>query len=826
MFDFYLKLLIRQLRQPSIRLFCVAITMACAVTFSISLLGDRLEQLFNMQAKEVLAADLVLQSSSKVNQAQLEIIKSIELRTAKTLTFQTMANSDDSGKFLLSSVKAVSDAYPLLGELQITNQLYAEAKTTQAIPKINEAWVEDRILNELDLQLNEYINIGEKSFKVTQVLIYEPDRGNSFYSFTPRVLINWQAIDATKVVKPGSRVKFRYLFAGDQSQLSLLVEKLSSTLGLNQQFVTIGTANQTLTNTLDKAYRFLHITALIAVLLGAVAAALVSYHYANVMTHQYALLRCLGLQSKQMVAAVVIPFLLFTIIAIVVGFGIGAIAQIIILNTLGDLLPETLPAASIKPYVLTSLTAFIVVVSFAWPFLKKLLTTPPKLLLNDVGSQHGSIFYTVVFILIGLSLLVYIATQDTLISVYILAILFGFILIAYFTTRLFIGLFVKLSQQQAATMKLAIRNLSANHNKVAIQVIAVALTFFALALISTIRDDLVLSWQAKVPVSAPNIFVINLFENDKANFLGFLNSNQINHSPTYPIIRGRLSAVNNIDINQYASIESDRYDDALERDLALTWSTQLPKDNLIVNGAWHNDDSQTNSVSIEQDIADNLAINIGDMLTFTIQASTISAQVTSIRTVEWESFTPNFYMIFSPISLKDMPTTYMSSFYLNNQQRPLLRELVKLFPSATFFDVEFLLTRVRQVTEKVSFAVETVLYFALISSILVFISIEMILRQARAYSAAIFKAVGANTLLIQNVFRIEFILIGILSGVIAYMLNLVVSFSVANYILEGAFIFNIKTALLCLVLAPLLVFVAGYISIYRTKQKSVKSLLM
>ena len=825
MFNFYKKLLIRQLRQGPIRLFCIAIAVACAVTFSISLLGDRLEQLFDMQAREVLAADMVLQSSGELNEQQKKIIQSFSLNDAKTLTFQTMANTDSTGEFLLSSVKGVSNGYPLLGKLQISNELYGETQTTKEIPSIGEAWVEDRVLNELKIELNEFINIGEKSLKVTKVLVYEPDRGNSFYSFTPRVLINWQDITATQIVKPGSRVKYRYLFAGNKDKINKLREKLSVTLQLNQKFITVDSANQALTAALNRAYRFLNITALIAVLLGAVAAALVSFHYANEMTYQYALLRCLGLKSKQMIAAVTIPFGVFTLLAIVIGFAIGGIAHMIILNALGDLIPEALPAASIKPFILSAITASIVVVSFAWPFLNKLLHTAPKLLLNRLESQQHPILLTIVFILFGLSLLIYLSTRDILISVYISSALFVFVLIAYLTTKLSISLFVKYSQSKNTSIKLAARSLNANRHMVTVQVIAVALTFFSLALISTIRDDLIVSWQSKVPDNAPNIFAINIFKKDTAQLLKYLNDKGIEHSPLYPIVRGRLSAVNDIAISDYANKESDRYDESLERDLALTWSDQLPNNNKIMQGSWHEINNHGSSVSIEQGIAENLSIKTGDLLTFTIEAQKISALVTSIRSVEWESFTPNFYMIFSLGVLDELPATYMSSLHLNSDQRPILRELVEQYPSATFFDVDFLLNRIRQIAEKVSYAVESVLYFALLSSILVFISIEMILRKYRIYSTAIFKAVGADTKLVQKVFRAEFLLIGIISGVIAYVLNLIVSFGITNYVIEGEFIFNLRTAMLCLIIAPMMVLVAGYISVYRTKQTPVKKLL-
>ena len=816
------------------RLFCIAIAIACAVTFSITLLGDRLEQLFNSQAKEVIAADLVLESTTNLSEEQRVMLETFSLEKAKTLTFQTMANAKEGGigneSFLLSSVKAVSDNYPLLGSLQVSEQLYGEPEPTQGVPKKGEVWVEDRVLNELGLSLHQHVNVGEAAFKITKVLVYEPDRGSSFYSFTPRIMMNWEDIDATKIVRPGSRVKYRFLFAGEASKLNELQQRLQSSLQLNQEFITIDAANQTLANTLDRAYRFLHITALIAVLLGAVAAALVSYQYSNEMTYQYALLRCLGLQGKRMVMAVVMPFLIFSLIAIIIGLMIGGVAHIFILKSLGDLIPETLPSASAMPYILSAFTALVVVVSFAWPFLNKLLKTAPKLLLNRTETQQQPIIFTIVAMFVGLSVIVYAGTQDIKISLYIITVLLLFVLLTYFITKTFISWFAKYSESRAVSTKLTARSLHANRRMVIVQVVAIAITFFSLALIATIRDDLVASWQSKVPENAPNIFVINLFENERLAFLDQVKKQGLQHSPMYPVVRGRLSAVNGQPIREYASKETERQDESLGRDLALTWNTQLPNDNKIIKGDWHASNhskikDHVAMVSVEEGLAENLKISLGDKLSFTVETQVVEAMVTSIRSVEWESFTPNFYMIFNPGVLDGLPVSYMGSLHLGNQQRPILRDFVKQFPSATFFDVDFLLNRIRGIAQKISYAVETVLYFALFASVLVFVSIEMILRKNRSYSTAIFKAVGADTKLVQKVFRTQFLLIGLIAGIIAYLLNLVISFALSNYLIEGQFVFNPKTAILCLVLAPLLVLVAGFISIPRTKQLPVKKLL-
>ncbi len=825
MLAFYSKILKRQWRLAAIRLFCVAVAIACAVTFSITLLGDRLEQLFNNQAKEVLAADLVLQSTTALTTNQQVIIADSSLRQAQTLTFQTMANANEA--FLLSSVKAVSAGYPLRGQLQITNTLFGQANPTSNGPPQGEVWAEDRVLNELALEVGQSVNIGEGTFKITRVLVYEPDRGNSFYSFTPRIMMHWDDVAITEVVQPGSRVKYRYLFSGDSRELDHLQNSIKSTLQLNQEFVTVDAANQTLATTLKRAYRFLHITALIAVLLGAVGAALVSYQYASEMTYQYAVLRCLGLQGKRMVGVVLVPFIVFSLMAVAIGLVLGGVAHLLILQSLGELIPETLPLPSAKPFLLSSLTALIVVASFAWPFLQKLLHTTPKLLLNRVEMQQHPIIITAISMLIGLSILVFMGTQELLMSAYIIIILCVFIALAYLLTQLVINWVVRHSQSANVSTKLSARMINANRRIVSLQIIAIAVTFFSLALITTVRDDLLASWQSKVPENAPNIFVINLFESEKDDFLDELRKTDIPHSPLYPIVRGRLSTVNNQPIRVYASKESGRQDESLSRDLALSWNFELPKDNKIVEGSWHDvaQPQEINTVSVEQGLAENLEIELGDTLEFTIETQKVQAMVTSIRSVEWESFTPNFYMIFYPGSLEELPTTYLASLHLKKEQRSLLPELIKQFPSATFFDVEFLLNRIRGIAQRISYAVETILYFSLFASLVVFIAIEMILRHYRTYSTAIYKALGARVKLIQKIFRSQFIIIGLIAGMIAYALNVIIGFVLSIFLIEGDYILNYKTAILCLLIAPLLVLGAGYLSIQRTSQIPAKQLL-
>lgn len=839
MLSFYLRLLKRQSRLPAIRLFALALALACGVTFCITLLSDRVESLLAKQSQEILGADLIFESSSPLKPQQLQLIQAYPGGVARTLVFRTMAQAN--GDFLLSSVKAVSDTYPLKGQLEISDGLFQEPRAVRFGPARGEVWLEDRILNSLLLKVGDQLIIGEKSFLIRQVLLHEPDRANNFYSFTPRILMHLDDVAATGIVQPGSRVKYNVLLAQYERRpqlLNALQEALGFTLEPNQGFISIERSNQSLAATLNKAYQFLMITALIAVLLGAVGVALVSYQYAAEMTYQYAVLRCLGLRGVALRAAVIAPFLSFTVLAIVSGLMLGGSVHMLIVNSLADVLPDNLPAPGLKPWLLSSLTALFMALSFAWPFLISLVRTPPKQLLMPKEVRPQKLLPAALSMAFGCLFLVYLNLQSLVLSAVLLLGLAVYIVLALLILALVFKLLQASKRFKTPQLMLSLRLFKSNQTMNSLQIMAIGLTFFSLALIQTLRDDLISSWQAKVPEQAPNYFVINVFEEEREALQQALTQRQLPASPMYPVVRGRLIKVNEQQVSSLIANNS-RAKSAVDRDLSLTWAHTLPAENRIVQGQWWDADEKPAEldtvlakgdidlagVSIEQELAKNLGVNIGDVLTFVIETRSLKARVKSIRKLSWESFTPNFYMMFEPGILDEFPATYLSSFYVAASRKAGLPELIQQFPSASFFDVDFLLKRIRTIIRQVSFAVEMILYFALFASLVVFIAIEMILHHSRLYNNGVLKALGANSIMITRFYRLQLLLSGFLAGLLAYGLNAIVAYITTVWVLESSWVFNPKTLLLCLLLTPLMVYMAGLYSIYRLKLVSAKTVL-
>ncbi|MHC8441782.1 MAG: ABC transporter permease [Candidatus Eutrophobiaceae bacterium] len=817
--SFPLTMMRRQWRLRTIRLFCAAVALATAVTFCITLLGDRLEQLLEYQSKEILAADLALETTSELSEDQERFAQTILLERAETLRLRTMARNAGDG-LMLVSLKAVSNNYPLRGALQIATHLFGPLEKVRNGPAHGEAWVQERVLHDLGLRIGDAIGIGETSFKITKIIVHEPDRGNNFYAFTPRVMIHLDDLSAAEIIGTGSRYKQRYLFAGDAAQLEKLQEGMEELLRENQKFIPLEEANRRLTSNLDKAYRFLHLAALIAILLGASAAALASFQYVNEMTKPYAILRCLGLHGQKLRNAILFPFICYALAALIAGLLLGTLAHRLILSSLGELIPNNLPPAGMAPLWLSVLTALIVASGFALPFLSRLWKVNALgFLRQDEQTQASmSLRLPAIYMTLGLMALAWIAVRNPLIGASIVGVLAGSLALSWHGLQKGSLALGKISERFSVPLRLATRMLIANRRMVILQTLAVAIAIFSLAFIHTLRDDLLSAWEAKIPDDAANMFAYNLFQDDLPTYGALLKKHGIQRSPMYPIVRGRLSNVNGMPIRDYVSKEAAADHDSLHRDLALTWTSDLPLENKIVEGVWHDGrlmDGEA-TVSIEQRLANKLDIHVGDELEFTVQTQKAKATVSSIRKVEWETFAPNFYMIFNAEALADLPITWMASMHVMPEQRALLPEFTRALPAVTFFDVDYLIEQIRHIISQVSGAVRMISWFILIASILVFLSIETILQRNRNYSSAVCKAMGAGKAQMQSIFRLQFLLIGLFAGVLAWIINQIIRYIVIVWFIESEYLtFNLYTTALCLIATPIAVYLAGHRSIQR-----------
>ena len=766
------KQLLRERRTSELRILFFALVIAVASSSTIGHFAERLQSAMQLRAGEFLAADLILSGSEQAQAEQLSLVQDQRLNSAQTVQFASMLATDDG--IQLASVKAVDDHYPLRGELRSSQQLYAE-ELKGGRPQPGEVWLDAELLTSLALQLGDSVEIGSADFKVARIITYEPDRSGNLLSFTPRAMINLADLPATNVLQPGSRVSYRQLWSGDAQAIDNLRNTLEKNVLPHQRIEGLEDGNQQVSSALERAASYLNLASLAAILLAAVAVALSASRFARQRFDQAALLRCFGLSRKHTLWLFSLQLLLLAFLASVLGTLIGWLTQFALFELLTGLLPADIPAGSLKPFFTGIATSVVMLAGFALPPLIALgKIAPLRVLRRDLLPVAPATWLLYGSVLLALAALMWQLNLDIRLTSALLvggggaAVVLG--------AGLFFGL--KSLRFWLAKRSLAWR-LSLGHllryplNSVG-QIMAFALILLSMALIVLLRSELLDNWQAQLPEQAPNHFAINILPAQQADFSATLSSISSNTAPLYPVILGRLTKINEQTATDLIDPEA-RVMRTLQRDLNLTWTDQLPKDNEVVAGDWWSSHSASKTshapyqVSVESDLAKELGVTVGDQLTFHIGGSDYPSQITSLRTVDWNSMQPNFFVIFNPEQMSNAAHTYMTSFYLPEHAEQQRIDLAKAFPSVSVLQVDAVLRQLRDILAQVTLAIELILLFVLAAGVTVLIAGLHSTLTERVQQGALIRALGASRQLLLRSQRNEFALIGACSGLLAWL---------------------------------------------------------
>lgn len=782
------KQLLRERRTSELRILFFALVIAVASSSTIGHFAERLQGAMQLSAGEFLAADLILAGSAQALPEQLALVDSSNLNSAQTLQFASMLTTEQG--IQLASVKAVDDHYPLRGTLRSSERLYAE-ELSGGRPQPGEVWLDAELLTSLALELGDSVEIGAANFKVSRIITYEPDRTGNLLSFTPRAMINLADLPATDVLQPGSRVSYRQLWSGDAKAIDNLRSTLEKNLLPHQSIEGLEDGNQQVSSALERAASYLNLASLAAILLAAVAVALSANRFARQRFDQAALLRCFGLSCRHTLWLFCLQLLILALLASLLGTLIGWFAQFALFELLADLLPDDIPAGSFKPFVTGIATSMVMLAGFALPPLIALgRIAPLRVLRRDLLPVAPATWLLYGSVLFALAALMWQLNLDVRLTSALLV--GGGGAAAVLGAGLFFGL--KSLRFWLAKRSLAWR-LSLGHllryplNSVG-QIMAFALILLSMALIVLLRSELLDNWQAQLPEQAPNHFAINILPDQQADFSSTLSTISSNTAPLYPVILGRLTQINGQAATELIDPEA-RVMRTLQRDLNLTWTDQLPKDNQIVDGNWWSNsqvtaaDDKLYQVSVESDIAKELGVTVGDRLTFHIGGTDYPAQISSLRTVDWNSMQPNFFVIFNPQQMGNVAHTYMTSFYLPDNAEQQRIDLAKSFPSVSILQVDAVLRQLRDILAQVTLAIELILLFVLAAGVTVLVAGLHSTLTERVKQGALLRALGASRKLLVQSQRNEFALIGASSGVLAWL-----GCEISSYILYR-FAFNL-----------------------------------
>lgn len=806
---FGLRLLWRDWRGGELGILAASLVIAVAIVTGISLFADRLQKGLVAESNNFLAAERVLQSPRPVADHWLDRAQSLGLAQAQLLNFQSMVYVGD--EMQLASVKAVSSSYPLLGQLEASDQPFTSGNKTEHGPEPGEVWLDSRLLPLLDTRIGDSLYVGEAELLIAAIVINEPDRGGSFYGFGPRLLMHIDDIAATGVVQPGSRVEYRYLFAGDESALAAYGQWLKPLLQPSHQWLGLRDTQPRIAQALERAEGFLLLAGALGVGLAGIAIALAARRYSERHYDYVAMMKSLGASGRRIMFIYALNLLLLAAIATLAGCLLGWLIQDGFIRLLQDYFDiASMPAITLRPFVLGAVTALVCLLAFALPPLINLQgISPLRVLRRDLADNAMSKSMSWGFGAGGIGLLMFWYSGDLKLTLMVLlGVALTFVMVGGVAWYLLRG--SRLVGMQASGMfRLALASLRRRGLQNAVQVVIFSLSIMLLLMLSLVRTSLIEEWQLQLPEGTPNHFLVNVSERDVSAVASMLTDNHFSSQPLYPMVRGRLTHINQQPLNTLVS-KDDPAAGSVNREINLTWAEQLPGDNLLLDGRWWPADSSKAEMSIESQLAERLGIVVGDQLRFQIGSDVIAARVSSIRQLDWDTMQPNFYMIFPPGFLKAYPATYITSFYLPAESKSFLNDFLRRFPTITVIEMDSVIKQIRTIVNQVSSAVELVLGLIVVSGLLVLVASVQASLDSRFQESAILRTLGAGRSLVLGSLVVEFAFLGLLAGLLAALTAEISVYGLQTYVLKMSYVAHPWVWLWGPVLGATLIGVAGY----------------
>jgi putative ABC transport system permease protein len=816
-FNLALRLLWRDSRSGELTILILALVIAVTSSTAISLFADRLQRTMSTQAAEFLAADLVIKGPAPISDEWLSKAMEFNLAQAQTVEFSSVLIEHD--ELLLASIKAVSSTYPLRGFLKTTTSDYSTETIAHAGPEPGTAWVEKRVLSALKVNLGDTLTVGDKKLTVSHIITYEPDKRGDFYSFSPRVMINADDLQATGVLQPGSRVHYFFQFSGDSKDLAGFRRWVKPQLNPSQRIMDIHEDRPELGSALERAERYLGLSSIVVILISGVAIAMATRRYTERHFNSTAILRCLGCKQNEILWLYGSQFVVLGLLASSIGCLLGWFAQQGLFHLLRSLLPQQVADPGLLAVFFGFIIGMAVLLGFALPPLLRLKKVPPLRVLRRELEPLPSSAWLIYGLAIGIiGILVWRYTDDLKMT----ATIIGVGLVALLLLGLLVYALLRFSRRLlphlGLTWRFGLQGLLKNSRGSVGQILAFCITLVAMVLSFTVRTDLINDWHKQLPANAPNHFALNIFPEQQQGFQQDLQQQQVSGSQFYPVVRGRLVAINNTPVQQIVSKDSQG-ENATQRELSLTWTQELPEDNKITAGSWWQD-AQTGKVSVEQKLAKSLKIRLGDQLAFTVGSQQFMATVTSIRELHWDTMKPNFYMIFSPGTLDAFPSTFLTSFYLPESKKEFLNALIKKYPSTTLLEVDLILRQFQTILSQLTEAINYLLYFALMAGFTVLYAAVYATLDSRIHEGALMRTLGANRLFLRKTHIIEFSLLGLISGVLAVIISEAILYALYSHVMHMEYHVNYYLWGLVPLTGILIVGLAGYWGVRNVVNKS------
>ena len=752
-----LKLFWRELKSGQLSIMFFALVLAVATVSSISLFTDRLEKALLAETQEFLGGDLKFESSDLIEDQAYEEINKLSLKSTEMALFASMLASKDN--LQLASVKAVDQNYPLVGGIELqSNSIIQYVKNP---PKKGQVWLDSRLLDLLELKIGDIASIGDADFVVSYSIISEPDRASNPFAFAPRAIINMEDLEATNIIQPGSRVRFSTVYLGAKEEILVAKNILERVKQPGDDIREAKDANDSLGKAIERSGNFLLLGGLLAVLMAGLTVGISSQRFARRHIEYVAILKSLGTESWEIRLLYSLIFIELAIFAIFFGLILGWFMQEAFTGILKEYFPAYLPKPGFEPLWISSLTVFICLIGFVYPNLLKLIKISPLSILRREEPKRSNSSYLIP--LLGLSamfLLVFIYTESLLLSsIVFFTILFIFVL-GYGLILSFFQSKTKLGLGANNPLSLAWSELHRRRYSNSLQVLAFTMAIGLSLIAFSARTDLMSTWESTLPTDSPNNFLINISKSDLTPISSFLEENEITTNTFYPITNTVIIKLPGI-TNEISS--------PIDRNFNATWSKELPDNNKIISGEWFQGDT-SDGLSISNDIATRYQLSVGDKVKVFFADQEVNTYIQNIREVNWDNFSPNFFVIGPPAIFKDSPATYITSLHVPKEKDKVISKFMSEFKTVSVLSLDAIIEQVNEIIGQVSKALELILGLTIFSAMFLTLATIQDGFNLRLHQSAILRTFGASTSLLQKSTAIEFALLGLLAGLLGALL--------------------------------------------------------
>ena len=795
--NFVYRMLRRDARAGELYLLVAALIVAVAALTAVGFFTDRVRQALEREANQLLGADMLLTADHPWKPDLRIAAQARGLSVVETQTFPSMVSigEGDGLRAQLADIKAVEAGYPLRGALRISDGVAATDRRADGVPEPGAVWIDERLAATLAAGVGERIAVGQRVLRIDAILTFEPDRGLNFFSVAPRLLMNVMDVPSTALIQPGSRIRYRLLFSGELKEINEFRSYVDKALERGERIEDTENARPEVRAALDRAQRFLGISALLTVVLAAVAVALAARRYMQRHLDPCAIMRCLGATQGFLLRIYLGQFALLGLVSSLAGCLIGYLAHYALYGWLAQFLEVELPPPGIVPALQGIAIGLILLFGFALPPLLQLKRVSTlRVLRREFSSGRmppSRLIASYVLGLAGLAGLMFWVADDVRLGAYVVggfsAALVVFALVARIAVRLASLLRGGMAGRERAGgvgWRYGLASLERRSVASVVQIVALALGFMALLLLTVTRNDLLNAWSRSLPADAPNQFVVNIQPDQLEAVRAVFSEHQLT-AEFAPMIRGRLVKVNDRAVNA-DDYEDDRARRLVEREFNLSYRDDIPPGNKLSAGRWFSRPSggERREGSVEDGLAKTLGLKVGDWLEFSVGGENIRMQILNLRKLNWDSMRVNFFVLTPPELLNDFPASWITSFHLPRENATFVSQLVRAFPNLTVIDVGAILRQLQHIMDQVAQAVQFVFLFTLIAGVIVLYATFATAADERRYELAVMRALGARRDQLRRALLAEFAAVGGLAGLIAAIGAIIVGQVLANRVLN------------------------------------------